>query len=295
MDPSLPPDSTVTPLPPDEVKEAQTTVEDEYQNKPHGGSKTPYIIFGLAIALIVIFAIVVGVFFLLGNTPATYELTLVNTTGSDLAIILNNYDPITLGPNQTQIVIASPGALFSIYGYNVGSGPSGPHTTLTMWLANQTYTGTPYLIVNNVRQNTAPSNNNSPSDKYQMSIVDGYNLAIQMNNGAVELGPIWATKGSCPAPLPYPSSVQPFACATPCYQLGSTSEADYCCTSANACGVTGVCLNDWSSVYADFRAVCNGCNISNCDQIIFEVGPSSGGGYNSYQIKFASIEITVPQ
>lgn len=287
--------SVVVPLPPAEVAEAQATVEAEYQDKPHRGSKTPYIIFGLAIALIVIFVMVVVVFFLLGNPPPTYQLSVINTTATDLAVILNNYPPIILSPAQTQIVQASPGALLTCYGYNTNVGASGPHTMLTFWLSNQSYTGTPYLSVNGVRQNAPPSNNTSDLDQYQISITEGYNLAIKVDVSDVSGAAIdtigWAGTGQCPSNLLYPGPTGYYACATPCYTFGSSAEADYCCTGSNACGVTGVCLNSWTDTYADFRAVCSECNISACDQFIFGAG-NTQGKYNPYQITFAPIVIT---
>ena len=47
----------------------KASVDAEYDDKPHGGSKTPWIMIGVTIVLIIIFGIALLVFFLLGNKP----------------------------------------------------------------------------------------------------------------------------------------------------------------------------------------------------------------------------------
>jgi len=268
---------------------ASEIVQSENDDKPHHGSKTPYIIFGLAIALIIIFAIAVALFFLLGNTPQLYTVSLVNTTGANLTINVNDFTPLTLGTNQTQIVYASPGSTLNIYGYNQ---EGGPYTRLYMWLSNQTYGGTPYVIINDVRRNAPVSNNTTTTDNYSISIVDGYNLAINVTTptpGATLTSPTWSSTGVCPSDLLYPGTTGYYACQTPCY--AGQEPIDYCCTNEGACGPTGTCTNPWIDIYTDFRNVCSGCNISNCDHTIFEGSNTQSGVYNNYVITFAPIKI----
>ena len=62
-------------------------IDVDYARRPHGGSKTIWIVAGLAILLVILFIIAVVAFFFLSNSPSTHDITVSNDTNT--AVVVN--------------------------------------------------------------------------------------------------------------------------------------------------------------------------------------------------------------
>ncbi|CAH6420408.1 Hypothetical protein HVR_LOCUS1184 [uncultured virus] len=321
------------------TSDIKTNIDEEYATKPHGGSnyeigaspypqqnssnsKTVWIIVGLAIALIIIFGIVMLVFFLLANKSPMHEITVINNSSQAINILvgteINNSSsvnlvstpPIRLTPGQVNHFYATPGAQVTIQGYLDGtiipkSYPY-PFTKLLLFLAGEGYNGKVQITDGNSIIDVPSMINITNQDIYDISLQDGFNLVMSVastdfNNANPGdqyscVGPNFGSIPTCPTNLQYPITTgtgQYQACMTPCFatkEQGITGAAfettadAFCCVPESTCSQTGGCQNSWIDPYTIFYTICQTCMITNCDFPLYHCG--SVGGLTQYTVTF---------
>lgn len=291
------------------VSSAKDTVDAEYDAMPHGGSKTPGIIIGLAIALIVIFIIFMLMFFFVFNPPAMHEILVTNNCIEPIHALMgvvtsnSNVEFLPerlLNPGENYVYRATPGTSLLIQGYRNGdalvSSGVNPFTTVELTLAGQNFDGKHQVTDGNAVLTNIQTNSN-PDDRYGVSVQGGYNIPITIFSFAFNnrepsnrfscLGPNWnhtiaGTGGlSCPSELQSPSMDDYEVCLNPCTAIGT---GGFCCTEPGACGISGGCQQSWPvfDYYTVFSSACPNCLITNCDMANYTC--SSRDGLTSYAI-----------
>lgn len=297
----------------EDIKQAKEQIDNEYDIKPHGGSKTPWIILGLAIALLIIFGIMILVFFLVFNTPAMHEIAVANNCTENINVLFGVVTPnqsisffpvVQLPPRQIIHYKATPGTSIIVQGYRDGDtflvNAINPFTTAELTLAGEGFGGKHKVhygneIITNVHITT------DATDKYGVSVQGGYNIPINIavttegsglppSNFTCTLGPTWnhtinATgPNKCPDELQSPGTGSNYeVCLNPCTTIGGTA---FCCTEGGSCSATGGCESLWSTpeYYSVFEMACPNCLITNCDNPQFTC--NSNKGLTSYVITF---------
>lgn len=296
-----------------DIQNTKDQIEAEYAAKPHGGSKTPWIIIGLAVALLIIFGIIVLVFFLVFNPPATHEIAVFNNCSENINVLFGVVTPnqtieffptVKLSPRQTIYYAATPGTSIIMQGYRDGdvvlSNAINPFTTAELTLAGEGFGGKHEVRYgNNIITNVHITND--PVDRYGVSLQGGYNIPISVDaatsgtnlpsgNFTCTAGPTWnhtinATgSNKCPDELQSPGTGSNYqVCLNPCTTIGGTG---YCCTEGNACSATGGCESLWprQDYYTVFEMACPNCLITNCDTPQYTC--NSTKGLTSYLITF---------
>jgi succinate dehydrogenase hydrophobic anchor subunit len=295
-----------------EIQSAKSDIDKEYAAKPHGGSSTPWIILGLAIALIIIFVIIIVIFFFFFNPPAMHDIVVTNGCSQPINILFGaltinktvQFLPVlSLNSGQTHSYKATPGVSIIVQGYRNGdevlSDKVNPFTTVELSLAGQGFNGKSQ-ITDNTNIITNLDINPDPNDKYGVSVQGGYNIPITITSTAFNnrdptnrfscRGPIWnhtidATgPNSCPINLQSPGTAANYqVCLNPCTEFGGTA---YCCTTPGICESTGGCEHSWPDLdyFTTFENACPTCLITNCDTSNFTC--SSKNGLTQYEILF---------
>src|SRR5579863_7417434 len=65
----------------------KATVDREYAAKPHGGSKTPGIMIGMVVILLILFGLALVVFFLAFNYPPSHEIIVQNNSAQPMNVL----------------------------------------------------------------------------------------------------------------------------------------------------------------------------------------------------------------
>lgn len=299
----------------------KTNVDKEYAAKPHGGSKTPWIIAAVAVTLILLFGAALLIYFLVFNKPAMHEIIVVNNSGVPINVIFGGtlssndgtikYLPTRqIASGQSFTYKSTPGVTIFVQGYRngdiVASDSINPFTTVGLLLAGNKFTGNPEItdgsaIVNGLETNT------SAIDEYGVSVQGGYNLPVtiratnnfqtgNINTKFACVGPTWnraipgtGTVGiACPPILRYPGGTGGYqVCLAAC---GATGVPDpvYCCGDTGACGISGGCEASWpnQNYYNVFAGACPNCLITNCDLPNYQC--ESADGLSQYTINFLS-------
>lgn len=186
---------------PEAIKES---VDAEYDDKPHGGSKTPWIMLGLTIALLIIFGIAMLVFFLIGNKAQMHEIAVVNNCSKPINVLVGTETSPTslqalttkrLNPGQVAYYYATPAVYLVVQGYydnTLTPGGSYPYplTKALLWFGNNGFNGTTQITDGGTIMNV-PRNDNTPNirvdgvttitsseDFYNISMQDGFNIQM---------------------------------------------------------------------------------------------------------------------
>src|SRR3972149_1259340 len=170
---------------------------------------TLWIIFGISIALIIIFAIMIAVYFLVFNVPNMHEIMVKNTTTVPINVIFgatipNNisYLPVRqIAPGSFFTYHATPSVSILVQGYRNNDTLSNPNlfTTVGLELSGSNYNGATQITDGSTTINGL-STNNLTSDIYGVSVQLGYNLPITIESTTCT-GPIWnhpITSSLCP-------------------------------------------------------------------------------------------------
>jgi hypothetical protein len=301
-----------TPITVQTLSSDKANIDVEYATKPHGGSKTPSLVIGLTIALLIIFGIAILVFLLFFNPPAMHEIAVVNNCSQNINVLFGVVTPTqsieffpvkVLVPKQIHYYKATPGTSIIVQGYRdndtVLTIGVNPFTTVELTLAGQGFEGKHQVtdgtnIITNVHITA------NASDQYGVSVQGGYNIPISLvssafnnrnpNNRFSCLGPTWnhtidATgSNECPLVLQSPGTGGQYqVCLSPCTAIGGQ---EFCCTAPNACGTTGGCQQLWDQqdYYTVFHNACPNCLITNCDNPNYTCG--SQGGLTQYVITY---------
>jgi len=303
---SVPTESIITE--PEVVSKAH--IDQEYAAKPHGGYTTVWLIAGLAIALIIIFGIVVIVFFILANKPDMHEIAIVNNCSQPINLLVGTeagggfgiIGPNIINPGSTVYYKATPAVYLVVQGYydntlQPGAAYPYPLTKVKLWLADRGYDG-PTQITDGTTILNVPRGSTGTTDVYDVSLQDGYNIQMGIfssnfnNRNPSDSfscdGPNWdftITSNTCPAELTYPSTSDYQACMAPCLALGS-NEPQFCCSEEGACNQSGGCQSSWPNIdyYNLFAGSCPTCMITNCDSPEYQC--SSSNGLTQYVITF---------
>lgn len=295
----------------DEIK---ATVDIEYDEKPYGGSKTPWIIGGLAIALIIIFIIVMITFFVIGNNPQMHEIAVVNNCNKPINVLVGTeiknarsklfIGPKRINPGETSYYYATPAVFVVIKGYyddiNSTFDVRSPLTKALIWFNDNEYNGPTQISHNNEIINVPRLATNGNKDNYDVSMQDGFNIQIGIfsNNKNSDDpfscgGPSWKytiDSRICPRELHYttsPDEGKYAACMSPCFASQSEPEEKiYCCLNKGVCEKIGGCQTDWprDRFYNVFNNACPNCMITNCDKPLYYC--ESSKGLSQYVVTF---------
>lgn len=292
-------------------KNIKATVDKEYAAKPHGGSKTPGIMIGMVVILLILFGLALVVFFLAFNHPPTHEITVVNNSLAPMNILFGitnssntEFLPVlTLAAGQNHTYRATPGTEVIVQGFRTGdiivTSGLNPFTTVSLILASLGFTGKQQITDGTVII-TGSSNITSYSlDFYGVSVQGGYNVPISIYasnyfsqdpvNPFSCRGPNWTHTitatgpNACPTELQSPSSNYQ-VCLNPCTEFGTTG---FCCTAPNSCSMTSGCQQGWDpfTYYTVFADACPNCQITNCDLLKYSCS-SNTGVLSQYTIVF---------
>jgi len=171
-----------------EIEKGKEDIDKEYAVKSHGGSKTPWIILGLAIALIIIFVIIVLIYFFVFNPPAMHNIIVTNNCSQTINVLFGVFTSdnglvflpvLSLEPTQMHLYQATPGSFLLIQGYRNGDevyiGYLNNFTTVELILAGQGFGGRSQITDGiNIIDNLAVFS--SAKDSYAVSIQGGYNI-----------------------------------------------------------------------------------------------------------------------
>jgi hypothetical protein len=294
----------------EDIQEIKNDVNDDFDDKVYKGAKTPWIMFGIMIAFLVVFVIVVAVFFYIGYTPIMYQISIVNNKSSDTIICyLNNIVRISLPPQTVKTIYATPACSIQVSGWLESNPPPDdlfkskktPFTKVNLLLNERDFEGTPFLIIDNIKITTHPSGLDridDLNDVYNVSIQDGYNLPITIRSsspgitGVCNGFPSWTNvlNTKCPDGLKYPNSENQIACMSPCFAYGYTGGTGdsntYCCTDPGSCSPIDTCKINWGENYILFLNECLQCNITNCKETFQTCGNTNPSIYNNYIITF---------
>lgn len=175
------------------IQQVREQIDNEYNIKPHGGSNTPWIILGLAIALLIIFGIMILVFFLVFNPPAMHEISVVNNCTENVNVLfgvvthnqsIDFFPVVQLSPRQVIHYRATPGTSVIVQGYRDGDtflvNAINPFTTAELTFAGEGFGGKHQVIYDNeVITNVHITANTT--DKYGVSVQGGYNIPINIS------------------------------------------------------------------------------------------------------------------
>jgi len=292
---------------PNQIKQK---VNDEYNEKPNGGAKTPLIIGGLAIVLIIIFIIVIVVFFIIGNNPQMHEIAVVNNCSQGINVMVGTevknkpsgefFGPNKVNPGETAYYYATPGVYLVVKGYyDNGEEMPIPMTKALIWFNDDEYNGPTQISYNGNIMNVERVAVNGKEDKYDISMREGFNIEMgivstNFNNKNSEDpfscgGPTWyynIGENMCPNELRYIGNEYE-GCRSACSVYYSDVDGKkYCCLGTGTCGITGGCQNEWpvDRYYRVFNDACPNCMITNCDKPSYYC--ESSGGLSQYVITF---------
>lgn len=315
--------STTTSTDAESTQAIKESVDAEYENKAKGGSKTRWIMAGLAVALIIIFGIVLLVFFFLWNKPPMHEIAVVNNCSQPINVLVGTETSPTslqalpikrLNPEQVAYYYATPAVHFVVQGYYDNTLAPGaiypyPLTKGLLWFGSNGFNGTTQItdgstIMNVPVETFANGTSNSAEDFYDISMQDGFNIQIGIESTYFNnkdpsnmfscVGPSWyynigntgITATVCPDELQYPATGTKYqACMSPCFS-GLTGSPQFCCSATGSCELSGGCQNSWpdNDYYQLFYGACPNCMITNCDMPLYQC--SSSGGLTQYVITF---------
>lgn len=280
-------------------REVKADIEEEYSNKLYKGSKTPWLLIGITIALLIVTLISMLVFFYFNNSPPTHQIVIVNNCNEDITAMLgviNSKDDIDffsnirLSPKQEHHYRATPGVSILVQGYKNGDTilleGLNPFTTVELTLAGKGFTKERYVTDGNNRVVDVKSNDNE-QDYSNISLQGGYNMPITIkstNNPSCN-GPKWnhpIDGNNCPEALRSNDDQGNFqVCLSPCTALDT---ADYCCTKPGVCDMSNGCQSTWQDInyYNVFSEACPKCLITNCGSN--KITCTSQGKLNQYTI-----------
>lgn len=276
------------------------------------GSRIIWIMIGLTIMLLIIFAISMILFFVFANRPAMHEIGVINNSSQTINVLVGSQEntnytigPMRLNPGQINYIYATPGASLIIQGYYdetiLPDSYPYPFTKLKMLLAGEGYDGRVQITDGNSTINLSGISNSNNEDIYDVSIQDGININMEIistnfNNRNINdqyscVGPNFGFGLACPQMLQYPTSGTGIyqACMTPCFMAieegitGATAD-EMCCVPESICSQTGTCQNSWIESYNVFYNICPKCMITNCDVPIYHCG--SVNGLTQYEVSF---------
>jgi len=294
----------------DGIKDA---VNAEYEGKPHGGSKTPWIIGGLAVALIIVFLIVMIAFFVIGNNPQTHEIAVVNNCRQPINVLVGTEEkegasgeylgPVRINPGGVSYFYATPSVYLVVKGYYDDTDLGTARLTKALiWFNDNTYNGPAQISGDNNIINVSRTAVNGNQDNYGISMKEGFNMKIGIistnfnNKNPADkfscLGPTWyydINENICPQELQFlNSSFTEYAgCMSACSAFHSDPDGPiYCCSEQGDCGMPGGCQNNWPNdkYYTVFNDACPNCMVTNCDGPAYYCG--SSGGLSQYIITF---------
>jgi len=276
-------------------------------------TKTSWIVFALAISLIVILIIATIVFFYLFNTPPMHEIIIENNCAQNINVIFgaqsSNFDivflpVISIEPNIRQIYKVTPGVSIYVQGFSNTAirlpNKLNPFTTAQLILAGQGFNGSTQISDGINILNNLYFNDNSV-DTYGVSVQGGYNYPISIvptngtrdpNNVLSCASPSWnysinsTGPNSCPIELQSPTPKSDYqVCMSPCTAFDTSS---YCCDGAGACSGRNQCQTSWPdppNYYKVFSEACPNCLITNCDKQNYSCS-STRNGLTQYLITF---------
>lgn len=287
----------------------KTDINQEYANKPHGGSKLVYAMVLLTLGLLIVFTILMFVFFILYNKPPVHNIILQNSTNATIFVNVainpsvhsNSFVTLTLDPSQMKTIYATPGVNTYFQAYSdIIDAKSVPATNVILELAGSGYNRQAQLTIENDIFNV--DKNNFTQDRYAVSLQQGFNMIANITvttNGNFSSGtgdfycksPSFTgaiTQQICPNLLQVTGHSGTYvACGTPCFALPNNKE-QYCCAAPGACQGTSGCQSLWpnKSYYEVFATACPNCLITNCDKANYFC--QSEGGLTNYSINFVS-------
>lgn len=299
--------STVTKNPPANIK----SVHAANNTQVHRNSKTPYMVGGIVVALIVIFILAVVIFIILFEDVLVHNIRVVNNCTDPMNVLLVSQGkslPTTIPVNGTYQYAITPG--FS--GYLTAT--VGPNTIL----CNDVVCPNTQVVLNMADDSSGQvqmvNQNGSfiklelpdpvyPQDTYGVSVQQGYNIPMTIAatsnftgsaTGFNCTGPVWANtipQTTCPTELQILDSGGNYlSCASACDAglEGQDDTTDYCCTRFN-CNTTSTtnptCETLWAeqSYFTTFDDACPNCLITNCDQPNYTCS-STGNELSTYTI-----------
>lgn len=299
--------------PPSDYQDKKADVDVQYARMRHGGSSTMWIVGTIAVILVILFITATLIFiFFVGNTPPQHDITVHNNTNENITLLvaartpagLKGFDPVVLSPQQSRLYKATPGVELVVAGLTPEQSDISATTTAILTLSGIDYDGKLELTDGETIITDNLNRNQQPFDEYGISVQSGYNypLTIQPdqpvnNNNPFDCGsPQWVHTidgtgpNECPTILQDIIDNQYVGCQSACEVFGNEGETGmaYCCTTDNACGITGGCENAWPNYdfYTVFFAACPNCLITNCDVLNYSCQSVSVDNLNSYRITF---------
>jgi hypothetical protein len=279
----------------------------ERSGPPNDRSSTVWIVFGLAVLLLVLFGVALAGFFWFFNGPATHQITVLNNCPQAINVLFGVitsggtpqfFNPQQLSSGQTASYFVTPGVSIVMQAYHLGdtlvtSGVN-PFTTVELTLSGRNFTGNPQAtngssIITNVLTNMIAS------DQYAVSMQGGFNIPITITSTGFNnrdpqnrfscVGPAWnrgINSNQCPLELQSPGTGSQYeVCLAPCTAIGGPQ---FCCSEPGICGAQGGCQSQWPdpSLFTVFKDACPNCLVTNCETLNFSCGNS--GGLTQYLI-----------
>jgi len=212
----------------------KATVDREYAAKPHGGSKTPGIMIGMVVILLILFGLALVVFFLAFNYPPSHEIIVQNNSAQPMNVLFGianksnvEFLPVlVLAAGQNHTYRATPGTEVIVQGFRNGdiivTSGLNPFTTVNLTLAAVGFNGKQQITDGTVIINGSANSTNYSLDFYGVSVQGGYNTPISIYasnyfsqdpvNPFSCRGPSWSHTitatgpNACPTELQSPSS-----------------------------------------------------------------------------------------
>lgn len=204
-------------------------------------NKLTWVVFGLSIALILVFVIAVATYIIVNNTTqdVTHQINIINNCNRDINLVIQSGSTILptkrIATKQKETIYVTPGTYLEVSGYYDGTlydpNQQNTFTKVKLWLAKNNYTRPRQINIGGMITNLdTPETTNIEEDVYSVSLQDGFNIPIRITSSNITdpssqylcNGPTWLNneptghhlRDLCPNCMIYENDEPEFRCKT---------------------------------------------------------------------------------